>query len=294
MNLRVAHGASLIFGRLVVYRTDGTRGREGMALQAQHVDQADLEQTRICRTVGSVATAAALGLHRHMLVYERSLLVDMALRTSGVSASQGLHLPNRARAVGVMAVTALHQTFIYAMVVRLGKIRLGRSMASVTQLRLALHHQVLLLLRVMRRVAIKTPDVTAGVRRFREMGLRMSLAVATQTAGTAGLPRLPREAEYFGFVATPGHVIRSRTVAAFATLIGGATTFVEGRLPVRAFLPAVVNLLVASFASFRSHVLRVVLHRGRRWLALLAFVGCSRKRWGHREKRQQRKGGCYP
>src|ERR1700756_3565509 len=103
-----------------------------------------------------MAAAAAFGLDRHMLVDERPLLVDMALRAGRIPAGQSLHLANRTRPVRVMAVTALHQALVHPLVIGFGEIRLGRSMAAVAQLRLALNHKMLFLLRVMRGVAVNT------------------------------------------------------------------------------------------------------------------------------------------
>src|ERR1035438_1249255 len=83
MNLRVTHGAGLILGRLVVRGTAwparGQGGRESVALQTEHVHRHHVEQLRIGGSMGRMATGAALGFHRHMLVNERTLLIDVAL-----------------------------------------------------------------------------------------------------------------------------------------------------------------------------------------------------------------------
>src|SRR5579872_7320983 len=161
-------------------------------------------------------------------------------------------------------------------------------MAAVAQLRLALHQEVLLFLGVMGRVAIETPDLAAGVRRLRKMRLRMGLAVATQAAGAAGLPRFPGKAEYLVLVAAPGHMVCPRTMAAFATLLGGAAFFIQRGLPVRRFLPAVVNFLVTGLAGLRADVLGSVLkHRGG-WFALFVLVRGQRQRSGEGQQREQR------
>ena len=110
-----------------------------------------------------VATAAAFGLDGDVLVDEWSLLVDMALRAGRIPARQSLRLADRTRPMRVMTVTALHQALIDPMVIWFGEIRFGRSMAAVAQLRLALNHKMLFLLRVMRGVAVETADVTAGM-----------------------------------------------------------------------------------------------------------------------------------
>ena len=173
MNLRVTHGASLILRRLIVHRTDWPagrqRGREGMALQAEHVHRHHLEQLRVGGAVRCVATAATLSLHRHVLIDVGSLLIDVALVANGVAAGQAAQLAHGRCAMRIVAVCTLDQALIDAVVIRLGKICLGGCVASVTQLRLILNEQVLFFLGVMRRVAIETSDFTAGMRGLREM-----------------------------------------------------------------------------------------------------------------------------
>ncbi len=90
--------------------------------------------------MGRVATAAAFSFHRYMLEYKRPLLVDVALRASRIPARQSLHLSHCPGPMRIMAVAALYQALVNPVVVGFGEIRLGRSMASVAQLRLALHH----------------------------------------------------------------------------------------------------------------------------------------------------------
>jgi hypothetical protein len=57
-----------------------------------------------------VASAAAFGLHRHMLVDEGSLLIDVALVADEIAAGQGPQLKDRSGPMRVVAVSALHQT----------------------------------------------------------------------------------------------------------------------------------------------------------------------------------------
>ena len=92
MNLRVTHGAGLILRRLIVRGAGGPpgcqRGRERVALQTEHIHWHHVEQLWIVGTVGRMATAAALSLHRHMFVDERTLLIDVALVANGIAARQ--------------------------------------------------------------------------------------------------------------------------------------------------------------------------------------------------------------
>ena len=107
-----------------------------MALQAEHVDRHHFEQPWIGRPVRRVATGATLRLHRHVLIDERSLLVDMALVAHGVATRQCPRLPQNSCPMRVVAVIALHQALIDPVVIGLGKIRLGSGMAPETQFRL--------------------------------------------------------------------------------------------------------------------------------------------------------------
>ena len=108
MYCHVAHGAGLIFLRLIVRGPGRSLGRESVALQAEQIDLAHAQQPRVGRTVGSVAAAAALGLHRHMLIDEGPLLVGVALVANRVATGQRPHLPDGSGAVHVMTVTALN------------------------------------------------------------------------------------------------------------------------------------------------------------------------------------------
>jgi hypothetical protein len=125
-------------------------------------------------------------------------------------------------------------------------------------------------------MAIEAADVAAGVGRFGEMGLLMSFAVAGKAAGTGLLPGVICEDEYLGFVAATLHVLGTRTVAGFATLLRGRRFLVQGGLPVGRFLPTVVNLFVARLASVGAYELGCVRRRSRGgfggWLSALTSL----------------------
>src|SRR5208282_3098122 len=182
VNLVVTHGAGLILRRLIVcgpgWSAGRQRGRESVALQAEHVDGHHFEEPGIGGTVGCVTSAAAFGLHRHMLVDEGSLLIDVALVADEIAAGQRPQLKDSSGPMRVVAVVALHQTLVDPVVIGFGKICLGRGVACVAQLGLALDQQVLFVLSVMGIVAVETSDIAAGVGGFSEMGLFMSFAVA--------------------------------------------------------------------------------------------------------------------
>jgi hypothetical protein len=73
-----------------------------------------------------------------MFIDERTLLVDVAFVANGVAAWHGPQLPHCSRAVRIVAVIALHQALVNAVVVWFREIRLGGCVASVAQLGLVL------------------------------------------------------------------------------------------------------------------------------------------------------------
>jgi hypothetical protein len=129
----VAHRARLIFGGLVMGRSRGPLNGKCVALQAQQINLAHAQVARIGRSVGRVTTAAALSLHWYMFKNERPLLVDVALHTDRVPTRHGPHLSDCGRAMDVVAVAALDETFVYAMVIWLREVGLGGNMASVAE-----------------------------------------------------------------------------------------------------------------------------------------------------------------
>src|SRR5271165_1008599 len=87
--------------------------------------------------------------------------------------------------------------------------------------------------------------------------------MACQTTAAGFCPRRIFESENLRFVAAPSHVVRSGTMAPLAALVRGtAALMVEGRLPMRRFLPGVVNVLMTALAGLRAHVPECVCGRG--------------------------------
>jgi len=134
-----------------------------MALEAQEVDLVHSQETRVRGAMGRMATGAAFRFYRHMLVHKRAARIGMALHASGISAGQSLGLAKRGGAVNIVAVAAMNQSFVYAMVIRPGKLSLGRGVARIALRGFLLNEQVLWLFRVVRRMAVKATDVIAGV-----------------------------------------------------------------------------------------------------------------------------------
>ena len=109
-----------------------------MALQAEQVDVAHSQHVGIGASVRYVAGGAAFDLHGLVLEDERTLLIGMAGEADGILGRGGAYLLGADRAVNIVAVRALNQTLIHAMVE--GHLELGLllQVAGVTKLRLRL------------------------------------------------------------------------------------------------------------------------------------------------------------
>src|SRR6266545_2969317 len=88
MNLHVTRCAVGILSVLIMLRTSRLDSPDVMghavAGQAQLIDGAVSQQSRIRRSVRRVAGRASFGFHRSMFIRERALLVRMTLNTCGI------------------------------------------------------------------------------------------------------------------------------------------------------------------------------------------------------------------
>ena len=231
----MAHGAGLVFLRLVMSRSGWPQRRSAVTLQAQQVDLRDAQEARIGRAVRGVATAAALRLHRHVFVDKGPLLVGVALVADGIAAGRGTNLAQLRRAMHVVTIAALHQSFVDAMTVGTGKVGAGRGMAAIAKIGLSLDEQMLWFFGVMGTVAIEAAHIVAGVRGAK-VALRVSLAMALQTSLTGFGARKIGEADDFRFVAATRHVFRARAVTGFASVAVFLGGLEMGCVPSNCFL----------------------------------------------------------
>ena len=114
-------------------------GGSRVALQAQHVHVAEFQHVRIWRTVSHMARGAALRLYGCVLKDKWAVLVHVALKADRILAGGSSHLFGSHSSVGIVAIGALDQAFVHAVVERHGKLRLLLEMAGVAKLRLRLH-----------------------------------------------------------------------------------------------------------------------------------------------------------
>ena len=115
--MRVTQYAGLEKARLVVERRSTRRGaerRRGVALQAKQVDVADFKHVGIGPAVRQMARLASIHLYRRMLVHEWSLLVRVTLEANRILGGGSPQLFRLFRSVHVVAIAALYQAFIHA------------------------------------------------------------------------------------------------------------------------------------------------------------------------------------
>jgi hypothetical protein len=186
------------------------------------------------------------------------LFIRVAFKATLVSIGECPGLAEGGRAMSVVAVAALNQAFVDAVVIGLGKVSLGRGMAAIAETGLSLNQQMFWLLGVMRGVAVQTADVVARVCRTREVPLLVLFSVATQATGAGFLPRKLREANNLGDVATALNMFRSGPMTGLT-----AVPVLKGGLVVRRGLEVLfVQIFVARLANSDLGVLRSPLGGG--------------------------------
>src|SRR5271170_3735742 len=114
---------------------------------------------------------------------------------------------------------------------------------------------------MVRRMAGDATDVVLAVYRVDGVHVLSAAGVAGQTTRVDFLRRSTLEHKDLRFVTAARHVVGARTMAALAALVRRPAFCIEGRLPVRRFLPTVVDFLVTGLAGLGAQVLRGL----RRW-----------------------------
>lgn len=238
----------------------------GVALQAQQVHIAQLQHVRIWSAMHQVAGLASINLYRLVFEHKRALLVCVAREADRILRGGRPHLLGLHRAMHVVAVAALDQTFIYAMVKRHVELGFLLEMAPEAKLGLWLHQQELRFLRVMRRVAGDATDIVFAMLRVDGIHVLRAARMALQAACVDFLCGVIRKDENLGLVAAALNVCRAGTVATFAALVRFAAFRVQSRLPVRGFFPSFINIFVAGLANVRTKVRRLAgILRSRRY-----------------------------
>ena len=176
-----------------------------------------------------MAGFTAFDAHGGVLEDERPAFIGMALQTR-LFVPQGLfHKPwpqshppgGRERTVWIVAVGALHESFVDAVLDRHGELRANRLVATVTEIDLLLGQQKFGNRRLMDGVAAGTDDIRLGMLRAADIGAREIFRVARE-AGVEHLCGLhERERPDGRFASARFHMRFAGTVAAFTACAAG-------------------------------------------------------------------------
>lgn len=86
-----------------------------MAPDAQEVHIANRQHVLVRSAVRNMARLASLGFDRRMLEHERPLFFRVTLKANGILRRGSPHLLGPRRTMYVVAIAALYQSFVYAM-----------------------------------------------------------------------------------------------------------------------------------------------------------------------------------
>ncbi len=154
----------------------------------------------------------------------------------------------------VVAIGALNQPLVDAVVKGHFEFGFLAQVAPVAKLRLRLHQQEFLGLRVVRGMAGNATHVILRVHRVDSVHMLRAARVARHAAAIYFLCRSALEREDFRNIAAARNVGGPWAMAGFASLMRRTAFGIEGCLPVRRLFPAVVDILVAGLADFRAHI----------------------------------------
>ena len=187
-------------------------------------------------------------------MHKRPGLFRVALDTGHILGSRRTQLPGLEPAMGIVAIAALHHSFIDAMMKRAVELLFGLEMATVTKLRLLLFHQELTFLSVVGGVAIDATHTVLQVRRPGKITMFFSVAMAVQATLAGCLGRSAVESEYLRLVPAAFHVFLAGPVTGFAALPLRSALVLQRGQEVRRGFKVFENVCVAGLADFSTYV----------------------------------------
>src|SRR5216683_62549 len=196
-----------------------------------------------------------------MLVDEGSGFVRVAFEADGVLRRGGAYRTAEESSMRVVAVVALHQPFVDAVVEGAVELLLHFLVAAVAKQRRLFLHQELAFLRMVGRVAVYAAHVVLQVRGTSVVAVLLSVCVASKAACADLRCRGVLEGKDPGLVTTTFDVRFPRTVACFTTVPLRALFGVKCRDKVRRVFVRLIKALrghvfMAGLASFRADVER--------------------------------------
>lgn len=256
----MAAGAGLQLIGSGAHAGHGVISNAAVALVAESVDGRHIQQPCILRTVGCMATDAALRLDRSVLVHKGTARFGVALGADGILIGRSPEVVGLEGAVGIVTIAAADRALIHRMVE--GHIEGSFLIAMALEAKFGLFgfEQALRRFRSMDAVAAETADIRLGVGRALEVGV--CAGVAAKTGLVNLLTSELVEALDFGDVAAAIDVSFAGTVAALA---GDAFSLMfEGETGVGIGTKLLRDIGVTSGAGFLTDEVRRI-HR-RLWL----------------------------
>ena len=217
MNGCVAHGAGLIFLCLVM-KSGGSSGADthgkSMAFETQQVYLRTFQQARIGRSVRCVACRTPFNFDRFVFKGVRSGFVRVAREANQILRPCSAQLARLETAVLIVAVRALHQSLVHAVMEGTVELLLLVQVACVAQIRLPSFQQKLALFGMVRVVAVGAAHSILQVDGTREIAMLFAILVAVQAARAYLLRRNALERENLGLVASALDMFLPRTMHA--------------------------------------------------------------------------------
>ena len=163
--------------------------------------------------------AAFVCFHRRVFEYEGPHGVGVAFGANRELAGGGADLMSDLSAVGIVAVTALHEPDIDAVAIGPGELGFLRSMATETKVGLRLHQHEIYVFGFVWAVARGATDAAGEMSGFREV-LGFQTGLVTRGADGSGLRRREcLKADDFSYIPAAVNVRLTRTMARLATML---------------------------------------------------------------------------
>lgn len=256
-----------------------------MTTDAQQIDLVLHQHARVRGAVRRVTDHAAFNF-RFVLVDEWPLLFGVALVADCIAGSVGAELLRAVTAMGIVAITALQQSFRDAVMEGARELRPNILMAGVAKLGRLRPHEELALFGVMRGVTVDAGHAVGEVHGAVVIAVLFGVLVAAQAARAGLLRSGVFESENLGLIPAAVHMFLAGAVAGFASMPFHAFMRIQLRIhsgsEVRSLLESGIDLVVAGFAGIGANVKRGV---GRRHIvdvlrSFVALVGLFVGRYG--------------
>jgi len=208
-----------------------------------------------------VARYAALDFHGFMFVNERPGLFRVASEANQVLRTCGAQLPRLKPAVLIVAVRALHQSLVHAVMEGPVELLFLVQVAGVAKIRLLGLQQELAFFRVVRIVTVRATNSILQVSGTREISMLFAILVAVEAARADLRGRRVLERENLGLVSAALDVFLAGTVASFAAMPFRAFFLIQHRYVMRRIFVALEkpldgHVFVAGFAGLGADVKR--------------------------------------